>query len=153
LQTSRIIVNSPSTHGAMGDIYNTNLPSLSLGSGTYGHSSSTNNVSAVNLLNLKRVAERTVNMQWFRIPPKLYFEKGATQYFAKLPDINRIFIVTDETMVRLGYVDKVEYYLRKRQTPVQIEIFADVEPDPSVDTVNQGTAVMNRFRPDCIIAL
>ncbi|HUC94204.1 MAG TPA: bifunctional acetaldehyde-CoA/alcohol dehydrogenase [Paenibacillus sp.] len=153
LQTGRVIVNSPSTHGAIGDIYNTNLPSLTLGCGSYGHNSTTNNVSAVNLLNIKRVAERTVNMQWFKIPPKLYFEKGSTQYLAKMPDISRILIVTDEMMIKLGYVEKIEYYLRKRQSPVQIEVFADVEPDPSVDTVTRGTTVMNRFQPDCIIAL
>jgi len=153
LQTGRVIVNSPSTHGAIGDIYNTNLPSLTLGCGSYGRNSTTNNVSAVNLLNIKRVAERTVNMQWFKIPPKIYFEKGSTQYLAKMPDISRVLIVTDEMMMKLGYVEKVEYYLRKRQTPVAIEVFSDVEPDPSVETVNRGTAVMERFRPDCIVAL
>ncbi|MHA7966279.1 bifunctional acetaldehyde-CoA/alcohol dehydrogenase [Paenibacillus sp. CAU 1782] len=153
LQTGRVIVNSPSTHGAIGDIYNTNLPSLTLGCGSYGSNSTTNNVSAVNLLNIKRVAERTVNMQWFKIPPKVYFEKGATQYLSKMTDISRVLIITDEMMVKLGYVEKVEYYLRKRKLPVQIEVFADVEPDPSVDTVNRGTTVMNRFQPDCIIAL
>ncbi|PZD95478.1 bifunctional acetaldehyde-CoA/alcohol dehydrogenase [Paenibacillus sambharensis] len=153
LQTGRVIVNSPSTHGAIGDIYNTNLPSLTLGCGSYGSNSTTSNVSAVNLLNIKRVADRTVNMQWFKIPPKIYFEKGSTQYLAKMPDISRILIITDEMMVKLGYVEKVEYYLRKRQLPVQIEVFSDVEPDPSVDTVSRGTAVMERFQPDCIIAL
>ncbi|RXZ81360.1 bifunctional acetaldehyde-CoA/alcohol dehydrogenase [Paenibacillaceae bacterium] len=153
LQTGRIIVNSPSTHGAIGDIYNTNLPSLTLGCGSYGSNSTTSNVTAVNLLNIKRVAERTVNMQWFKIPPKIYFEKGATQYLAKMADISRVLIVTDEMMVKLGYVDKVNYYLRKRQLPVQVEVFSDVEPDPSVDTVTRGTAVMQRFMPDCIIAL
>lgn len=153
LQTGRVIVNSPSTHGAIGDIYNTNLPSLTLGCGSYGSNSTTNNVSAVNLLNIKRVAERTVNMQWFKIPPKVYFEKGATQYLSKMTDISRVLIITDEMMVKLGYVEKVEYYLRKRKLPVQIEVFADVEPDPSVDTVTRGTAAMNRFQPDCIIAL
>ncbi|MCU6709800.1 bifunctional acetaldehyde-CoA/alcohol dehydrogenase [Paenibacillus sp. J5C_2022] len=153
LQTGRVIVNSPSTHGAIGDIYNTNLPSLTLGCGSYGHNSTTNNVSAVNLLNIKRVADRTVNMQWFKIPPKIYFERGATQYLAKMPDISRVLIVTDAMMVKLGYVEKIEYYLRKRKQPVQIEIFEDIEPDPSVETVARGTDVMNRFQPDCIIAL
>ena len=83
MQTGRVIVNSPSTHGAIGDIYNTNLPSLTLGCGSYGSNSTTSNVTAVNLLNMKRVAERTVNMQWFKIPPKIYFEKGSTQYLSK----------------------------------------------------------------------
>ncbi|GFN33523.1 bifunctional acetaldehyde-CoA/alcohol dehydrogenase [Paenibacillus xylaniclasticus] len=153
LQTGRVIVNSPSTHGAIGDIYNTNLPSLTLGCGSYGQNSTTSNVSAVNLLNLKRVAYRTVNMQWFKIPPKIYFERGATQYLEKMPDITRVMIVTDPMMVQLGYVDRVEYYLRKRQQPVAIEVFADVEPDPSVDTVERGRAQMAGFKPDCIIAL
>jgi len=153
LKTGRVIVNSPSTHGAIGDLYNTNLPSLTLGCGSYGSNSTTSNVSAVNLLNIKRVAHRTVNMQWFKMPPKVYFEKGATQYLEKMPDINRIMIVTDPMMVKLGYVEKVEYYLRKRAKPVYIEIFSDVEPDPSVDTVERGTKLMNEFKPDCIIAL
>lgn len=153
LKTGRVIVNSPSTHGAIGDLYNTNLPSLTLGCGSYGHNSTTSNVSAVNLLNIKRVAYRTVNMQWFKIPPKIYFEKGATQYLEKMPDISRILIVTDEMMVKLGYVEKLEYYLRKRSTPVAIEVFANVEPDPSVETVERGTKVMDSFKPDCIIAL
>jgi acetaldehyde dehydrogenase/alcohol dehydrogenase len=153
LKTGRVIVNSPSTHGAIGDIYNTNLPSLTLGCGSYGHNSTTSNVTAVNLLNSKRIAYRTVNMQWFKIPPKVYFEKGATQYLEKMPDISRILIVTDPVMVKLGYVERVEYYLRKRKTPVYIEVFADVEPDPSVDTVERGTKLMAGFQPDCIIAL
>jgi acetaldehyde dehydrogenase/alcohol dehydrogenase len=153
LQTGRVIVNSPSSHGAIGDIYNTNLPSLTLGCGSYGSNSTTANVSAVNLLNIKRVAYRTVNMQWFKVPPKIYFEKGATQYLEKMPDISRIVIVTDEMMVKLGYVERVEYFLRKRTKPVAIEIFSDVEPDPSVDTVERGTLLMEAFQPDCIIAL
>ncbi|MFD1175387.1 bifunctional acetaldehyde-CoA/alcohol dehydrogenase [Paenibacillus puldeungensis] len=153
LKTGRVIVNSPSTHGAIGDIYNTNLPSLTLGCGSYGRNSTTSNVSAVNLLNIKRVAYRTVNMQWFKIPPRIYFEKGATQYLEKMPNISKVLIVTDEMMVKLGYVDRIEYYLRKREKPVMVEIFAQVEPDPSVETVERGTAMMQNFQPDCIIAL
>ncbi|RJX40595.1 bifunctional acetaldehyde-CoA/alcohol dehydrogenase [Paenibacillus pinisoli] len=153
LKTGRVIVNSPSTHGAIGDLYNTNLPSLTLGCGSYGHNSTTSNVTAVNLLNIKRVAYRTVNMQWFKIPPKIYFEKGATQYLEKMPGISRVLVVTDEMMVKLGYVEKLEYYLRKRTSPVSIEVFANVEPDPSVETVERGTRLMEGFRPDCIIAL
>lgn len=153
LQTGRIIVNSPSTHGAIGDIYNTNLPSLTLGCGSYGRNSTSSNVTAVNLINVKRVARRTVNMQWFKVPNKVYFEKGATQYLAKMPDITRVAIVTDAMMVKLGYVEKVEHYLRQRQMPVAIEVFSDVEPDPSTTTVDRGTEMMRRFQPDCIIAL
>lgn len=153
LQTGRVIVNSPSTHGAIGDIYNTNLPSLTLGCGSYGHNSTTSNVTSVNLINVKRVAYRTVNMQWFKVPPKVYFEKGATQYLEKMPNISRVLVVTDAMMVKLGYVEKVEYYLRKRVNPVAIEVFSDVEPDPSVETVERGTRMMESFKPDCIIAL
>lgn len=153
LQTGRVIVNAPSTHGAIGDIYNTNLPSLTLGCGSYGHNSTTANVTAVNLINVKRVARRTVNMQWFKVPPKVYFERGATQYLEKMPDISRVMIVTDAMMVKLGYVEKLEYYLRKRKTPVYLEVFSDVEPDPSTDTVEKGRALMAAFQPDCIIAL
>lgn len=153
LQTGRILVNSPSTHGAIGDIYNTNIPSLTLGCGSYGRNSTSSNVSAVNLINVKRVARRTVNMQWFKVPNKVYFEKGATQYLAKMPDITRVAIITDPVMVKLGYVEKVEHYLRQRQTPVAIEVFSEVEPDPSTTTVDRGTEMMNRFQPDCIIAL
>lgn len=153
LQTGRIIVNSPSTHGAIGDIYNTNMPSLTLGCGSYGRNSTSSNVTSVNLINTKRVAHRTVNMQWFKVPDKIYFEKGSTQYLAKMPDITRVLIVTDPMMVKLGYVEKVEHYLRQRQSPVAIEVFSDVEPDPSTTTVDRGTALMNTFQPDCIIAL
>ncbi|KWX86941.1 acetaldehyde dehydrogenase, partial [Paenibacillus riograndensis] len=153
LQTGRILVNSPSTHGAIGDIYNTNIPSLTLGCGSYGRNSVSQNVTAVNLINVKRVNRRTVNMQWFKVPDKIYFEKGATQYLAKMPDITRVAIITDPMMVKLGYVERVEHYLRQRQTPVAIEVFSEVEPDPSTTTVEKGTAMMNRFQPDCIIAL
>nr|WP_245595982.1 bifunctional acetaldehyde-CoA/alcohol dehydrogenase [Paenibacillus taiwanensis] len=153
LPTGRILVNSPSTHGAIGDLYNTNIPSLTLGCGSYGRNSTSNNVSAVNLINIKRVAKRTVNMQWFKVPNKVYFEKGSTQYLAKMPDIERVMIVTDPMMVKLGYVERVEHYLRQRRNPVAIEVFYDVEPDPSTTTVNRGTDMMKSFKPDCIIAL
>ncbi|WP_379131908.1 bifunctional acetaldehyde-CoA/alcohol dehydrogenase [Paenibacillus sp. sgz500958] len=153
LQTGRILVNSPSTHGAIGDIYNTNIPSLTLGCGSYGRNSVSQNVTAINLINVKRVNRRTVNMQWFKIPDKIYFEKGSTQYLAKMPDITRVAIITDPMMVKLGYVERVEHYLRQRQTPVAIEVFSEVEPDPSTTTVDKGTAMMQRFQPDCIIAL
>jgi len=153
LKTCRIMVNAPSTHGAIGDIYNSNIPSLTLGCGSYGRNSTSSNVTAINLINVKRVARRTVNMQWFKVPNKVYFEKNATQYLAKMPDISRVVIVTDPMMVKLGYVDRVEHYLRQRRNPVAIEVFYDVEPDPSVETVERGTQMMNSFQPDCIIAL
>lgn len=153
LRFGRIIVNSPSTHGAIGDIYNTNMPSLTLGCGTFGGNSTTANVSSVNLINIKRVAKRRVNMQWFKIPEKIYFEAGSIAYLEKMPKISRAFIVTDESMVKLGYVDKILYHLRKRAEYVHSEIFADVEPDPSFDTIKRGIEAMNKFNPDVIIAL
>jgi len=119
VKVGRIIVNSPSTHGAIGDIYNTNVPSLTLGCGTFGGNSTTDNVSSVNLVNLKRVAKRQVNMQWFKIPPKIYFEAGSIQYLSKMPGITKAFIVTDPSMVKFGYVDKVIYQLEKRSNHVQ----------------------------------
>ena len=153
VKVGRIIVNSPSTHGAIGDIYNTNMPSLTLGCGTFGGNSTTSNVSSVNLINIKRVAKRRVNMQWFKIPNKIYFEAGSLQYLEKMPDISKAFIVTDEGMVKLGYVDKVLYYLRKREKYVHSQIFAEVESDPSFETIKKGVEMMNNFQPDVIIAL
>ena len=153
MKVGRVIVNSPSSQGAIGDIYNTNTPSLTLGCGSFGRNSTTSNVSSVNLINKKRVATRKVNMQWFKIPPKIYFEEDSVQYLQKMPDITRAFIVTDPMMVKLGYVDRVLYNLRKRQEYCHSEIYADVEPDPSVETIERGVEAMNRFQPDVIIAL
>ncbi|MDD4139591.1 MAG: bifunctional acetaldehyde-CoA/alcohol dehydrogenase [Eubacteriales bacterium] len=153
LQASRVIINSPSSHGAIGDIYNTNMPSLTLGCGSYGRNATSSNVTAVNLVNKKRVARRRVNMQWFKVPEKIYFEFESTQYLEKMPDIHKAFIVTDPTMVRFGYVDKILYYLRKRRQYVHCEIFSDVEPDPDIETIRRGVAAMNQFQPDVIIAL
>ena len=153
VKVGRIIVNSPSTHGAIGDIYNTNMPSLTLGCGTFGGNSTTANVSSVNLINIKRVAMRRVNMQWFKIPDKIYFEAGSIGYLEKMPNISRAFIVTDPSMVELGYVDKILYHLRKRKVPVHSEIFSDVEPDPSFETIQKGVEMMRTFKPDVIIAL
>ncbi|SEL88335.1 acetaldehyde dehydrogenase /alcohol dehydrogenase AdhE [Paenibacillus sp. cl141a] len=153
MKTCRILVNQPSSQGGIGDIYNTNLPSLTLGCGSYGRNSTSSNVTAVNLINVKRVNRRTVNMQWFKVPDKIYFEKGSTQYLAKMPDITRVAIVTDPMMVKLGYVERVEHYLRQRRQPVAIEVFSEVEPDPSTTTVERGTEMLERFQPDCIIAL
>ena len=153
LKVGRIIVNSPSTHGAIGDIYNTNMPSLTLGCGTFGGNSTTDNVSSVNLINLKRVAKRQVNMQWFKVPPKIYFEAGSISYLSKMPEITKAFIVTDQSMVKLGYVDKIIYQLEKNANHIHFEIFSDVEPDPSFDTIDRGVEAMGQFTPDVIIAL
>ncbi|GMN99707.1 bifunctional acetaldehyde-CoA/alcohol dehydrogenase [Parageobacillus thermoglucosidasius] len=153
MKAGRIIVNAPSSQGAIGDIYNAYIPSLTLGCGTFGGNSVSTNVSAIHLINIKRMAKRTVNMQWFKVPPKIYFEKNAVQYLAKMPDISRAFIVTDPGMVKLGYVDKVLYYLRRRPDYVHSEIFSEVEPDPSIETVMKGVDMMRSFEPDVIIAL
>ncbi len=153
MKVGRIIVNSPSSQGAIGDIYNTNTPSLTLGCGSYGHNSTTSNVSTVNLINKKKIAERRVNMQWFKIPPKIYFEKDSIQYLENMEGISRAFIVTDPMMVKLGYVDKALYYLRKREQYCHSKIYSDVEPDPDVDTIMRGVAEMRDFKPDVIIAI
>ena len=153
VKVGRIIINSPSSHGAIGDIYNTNMPSLTLGCGTFGGNSTTDNVSSVNLINLKRVAKRQVNMQWFKVPPKIYFEAGSIKYLSKMQGISRAFIVTDQSMVKLGYVDKIIYQLEKHANRVHIKIFSDVEPDPSFDTIDRGVEAMGEFNPDVIIAL
>ena len=153
LNAGRIIVNSPSTHGAIGDIYNSNMPSLTLGCGTFGGNSTTANVSSNNLINIKRVAKRTVNMQWFKIPEKIYFEYGSLKYLKDMRNVERVFIVTDEAMVKLGYVDKIMYQLRRRHNIVQTDIFYEVETDPSFDTIMKGVDRMKEFAPDTIIAL
>ena len=153
MKVGRVISNSPSSQGAIGDNYNTNTPSLTLGCGSYGHNSTTSNVSSVNLINKKRIAKRRVNMQWFKVPPKIYFENDSIQYLQKMEGIERAFIVTDPTMVKLGNVDKVLYYLRKREKYCHSEIYSDVEPDPDVETIMRGVQAMRQFQPDVIIAL
>src|SRR5699024_3157495 len=107
MRVGRIIVNSPSSQGAIGAIYNTHSPSLPLGCGSYGKNSLSQNVTTVNLINKKRIAKRRVNMQWFKVPPKIYLEEDSIQYLEKMEDISRAFIVTDPVMVKLGNVDKV----------------------------------------------
>lgn len=153
MKTGRLIINQPSSQGAIGDVYNTYMPSLTLGCGSFGHNTTTSNITAVNLINKKRVAKRTINMQWFKIPDRIYFEYGSTRYLEKMPDITRAIIVTDKVMLQNGFVDKVLYYLRKRTNYVHSEIFAEVEPDPSIETVQKGLSIINSFRPDVIIAL
>ncbi|MER1954718.1 MAG: bifunctional acetaldehyde-CoA/alcohol dehydrogenase [Desemzia incerta] len=153
MKAGRIIVNSPTAQGGIGDIYNNMLPSLTLGCGSYGRNSVSTNVSAVNLINLKTVAKRRNNMQWFKLPPKIYFEKNSVQYLQKMPNVKRAFIVCDPGMVEFGYADIVENELNKRQDSVAVRIFSDVEPNPSIETVERGTAAMREFQPDTIIAL
>lgn len=153
MRVGRIIVNSPSSQGAIGDIYNTNTPSLTLGCGSYGKNSVSKNVSTVNLINIKTIAKRRVNMQWFKVPPKIYFENDSIQYLEKMPNISRAFIVTDPVMVELGNVYKILQKLRKREQYCHSEIYSEVEPDPSVECIMKGVQAMNLFKPDVIIAL
>ncbi|MCC5895516.1 MAG: bifunctional acetaldehyde-CoA/alcohol dehydrogenase [Alkalibacterium sp.] len=153
MKAGRLIVNAPSSQGAIGDIYNAYLPSLTLGCGSFGGNSVSTNVSTMHLINVKKRAKRANNMQWFKIPPKVYFERNSVQYLAKMPDIKKAFIVTDPMMVELGYVDRVLYHLRNRKEYVHCEIFSDVEADPSKETVLKGAEAMAAFQPDVIIAL
>nr|WP_142395955.1 bifunctional acetaldehyde-CoA/alcohol dehydrogenase [Bacillus sp. MYb209] len=153
MKACRLIVNSPSSQGGIGDIYNAFIPSLTLGCGSYGKNSVSQNVTATHLINVKRLANRKNNMQWFKLPPKVFFEKHATQYLAKMPNISRAFIVTDPGMVELGYVDTVTHYLQQHLNDVKVGVFSEVEPDPSDETVFKGAEMMRSFKPDVIIAL
>ncbi len=153
MKACRLIVNAPSSQGGIGDIYNGFIPSLTLGCGSYGKNSISQNVTATHLLNIKRLANRKKNMQWFKLPPKIYFEKHAAAYLANMPNISRAFIVTDPGMVEHGYVDTVTHYLRKHVNDVKVEVFFEVEPDPSDETVFKGAEMMRSFQPDVIIAL
>ncbi|MER6129595.1 bifunctional acetaldehyde-CoA/alcohol dehydrogenase [Streptomyces sp. NPDC001795] len=153
MKTVRVIVNAPSSQGAIGGIYNNLLPSLTLGCGSWGHTSVSNNVSAAQLLNVKRVSGRRNNLQWFKIPPKIYFEPQAIRYLADMPDLHRVTIVTDATMTRLGFVDRVTRVLQQRHEPVTVQVIDNVEPEPSIDSVRRGARLMGDFRPDTIIAL
>ncbi len=149
----RVIWNSPATFGGIGNVYNAFLPSLTLGCGSYGHNSVGNNVSAINLLNIKRLGRRNNNMQWFKVPSKIYFERDSIKYLQDMREMTRVFIVTDRSMVDLGFVNKVTDQLNLRRNKVQYQLFCDVEPDPSIATVQRGVEVMRSFQPDTIIAL
>ncbi|MEU9558677.1 bifunctional acetaldehyde-CoA/alcohol dehydrogenase [Streptomyces fumanus] len=153
MKTVRIIVNSPSSQGAIGGIYNGLLPSLTLGCGSWGSTSVSNNVSAAQLLNVKRVSARRNNLQWFKVPPKIYFEPQAIRYLTSMPDVHRVTIVTDATMTRLGFVDRISRVLQRRREPVTLQIIDNVQPEPSIDSVQHGADLMRDFRPDTIIAL
>ncbi|STO55434.1 alcohol dehydrogenase [Canicola haemoglobinophilus] len=149
----RVIWNSPSTFGGIGDVYNSFLPSLTLGCGSYGKNSVGNNVSAVNLLNIKRVGRRRNNMQWFKVPSKIYFERDSIQYLQSMKGMERVVIVTDRTMVDLGFVEKIANQITARGNHVTYQLFADVEPDPSIETVRRGVELIRSYKPDTIIAL
>lgn len=149
----RVIWNSPSTFGGIGDVYNAFLPSLTLGCGSYGKNSVGNNVSAVNLINIKRVGRRRNNMQWFKVPSKIYFERDSIQYLQSMKGMERVVIVTDRTMVDLGFVEKIAKQITARGNHVTYQLFADVEPDPSIETVRRGSELLRNYQPDTIIAL
>jgi acetaldehyde dehydrogenase/alcohol dehydrogenase len=153
MQACRILVNTPSTMGGIGDLYNNMIPSLTLGCGSYGGNSISHNVGTIDLLNIKTLAKRRNNMQWVKLPPKIYFERNSINYLEKMSGLDRVFIVGDRGMEKLGYVKIVEDVLAKRNNPVQIQTFVDVEPDPSSDTVYKGTAMMKDFEPDAIVAI
>ena len=149
----RIIENAPSALGGIGDIYNAFMPSLTLGCGSYGRNSGSNNVSAVNLVNVKRVGRRNNNLQWFKVPAKTYFEPNAIRYLIDMKNVERVTIVTDPTMTNLGFVDKVIDVLNRRRNRVHLQIIDRVQPEPKLSSVVAGAAEMREFNPDTIIAL
>lgn len=153
MRASRIIVNSPSGIGGIGNIYNNMTPSLTLGTGSYGGNSISHNVTDWDLLNIKTIAKRRENRQWVKIPPKVYFQRNSLKELQDIPNINRAFIVTGPGMSKRGYVQRVIDQLRQRQNNTAFLVFDDVEEDPSTNTVEKGVAMMNDFKPDTIIAL
>ena len=153
VEAVRIIANAPSSLGGIGDIYNAFIPSLTLGCGSYGHNSVSNNVSAVNLVNIKRIGRRNNNLQWFKVPAKTYFEPNAIRYLADMPDLRRVTIVTDATMTRLGFIDRVIDVLGRRDERVALQIIDDILPEPTVQAVQKDVAAVREFGPDTIIAL
>ncbi|WP_282926000.1 bifunctional acetaldehyde-CoA/alcohol dehydrogenase [Helcococcus kunzii] len=153
MEACRILVNSPSSIGGIGDLYNEMRPSLTLGCGSYGKNSVSENVSVHHLINVKTIAKRRNNMQWQKLPSKLYFEKNSIRYLEKMPDVERVVIITDPGMVKFGLVARVVDVLRRRSNDVKYEIFSDVEPDPTTNTVQRGLDKIKAFEPDTIIAI
>jgi acetaldehyde dehydrogenase/alcohol dehydrogenase len=155
MKTGRTIINMPSSQGAIGDIYNFRLaPSLTLGCGSWGGNSISENVGVKHLLNIKNVAERRENMLWFRVPEKIYFKYGSLGVaLRELKDLNRkkAFIVTDKVLYDLGFVDNVIKVLE--DIGVDYKVFYDVAPDPTLATARKGAEEMKSFNPDTIIAV
>ena len=149
----RIIINSPSSQGGIGDLYNFKLePSLSLGCGSWGKNAVSGNIGVEHLLNYKTVAERRENMLWFKVPPKVYFKRGALDLALKvLKGKKRAFIVTDSYLFNSGAVEKITKILN--EIDIEYQIFFDVKPDPTLSTIKQAMAVLKPFEPDIIIAL
>lgn len=153
VKAMRIIWNSPATFGGIGDVYNAFIPSLTLGCGSHGSNSTSDNVGAINLLNIKKIGRRNNNMQWFKVPPKVYFEPNSIQYLKDIDEMGKIAIITDETMVSLGYVQKVLDVLNQREDNPKIEVISDILPDPTIEMVYAGAKRLENFQPDHIIAL
>ena len=153
MKACRVLVNTPSAVGGIGNMYNELIPSLTLGCGSYGRNSVGDNVSAINLLNIKKVGKRRNNMQWFKLPPKVYFEENSVMYLTEMDNVERVMIVCDPGMVNIGYTDIVEQVLRRRENQPQIKVFNEVEPNPSTHTVYKGLEMFINFQPDTIIAL
>lgn len=156
MKTCRILVNTPSSHGGIGDIYNFKLqPSLTLGCGSWGGNSVSENVGVKHLLNIKTVAERRENMLWFRNPDKVYFKKGCMPVaLSELKDVynkKRAFIVTDSFLYMNGYTKPITDKLD--EMGIVYSVFSDVQPDPTLANAQAGAAAMKAFQPDTIIAL
>ena len=156
MKTCRILVNTPSSQGGIGDLYNFKLvPSLTLGCGSWGGNSVSENVGVKHLINIKTVAERRENMLWMRTPEKVYFKKGcmpvALDELGTVMGKKRCFIVTDSFLYKNGYTKAIEDKLD--QMGIVHTCFSDVEPDPSLASAKAGAAAMRAFEPDCIIAL
>jgi acetaldehyde dehydrogenase/alcohol dehydrogenase len=153
MPTCRILINTPSSQGGIGDLYNFKLePSLTLGCGSWGGNSISGNVGVEHLLNYKTVAERRENMLWFKVPSKIYFKRGATDLaLRELEGKKRAFIVTDSFLFNSGAVDKITKILD--EIGIEYQIFFDVKPDPTLSTINQAMSVLKPFEPDVIISL
>lgn len=153
MKTGRVLVNMPSSQGAIGDIYNFRLePSLTLGCGSWGGNSVSENVGVRHLLNVKTVAERRENMLWFRVPSQVYFKYGSLAVsMQELTGRKRAFVVTDQALFDLGYAAKVTDELDKLN--IESQVFFDVKPDPDLTTVRKGLDLINSFRPDVVVAL
>ncbi|MEY8355151.1 bifunctional acetaldehyde-CoA/alcohol dehydrogenase [Lachnospiraceae bacterium 54-53] len=156
MKTCRILVNTPSSHGGIGDIYNFKLqPSLTLGCGSWGGNSVSENVGVKHLLNIKTVAERRENMLWFRNPEKVYFKKGCMPVaLNELKDVynkKRAFVVTDTFLYMNGYTKPITDKLD--EIGIVYTVFSDVQPDPTLANAQAGAAAMRAFQPDTIIAL
>ncbi|MCT7686845.1 iron-containing alcohol dehydrogenase [Lactobacillus crispatus] len=153
MDACRILVNSPAALGGIGDLYNNMLPSLTLGTGSYGANTFSHNIGAKDLLNIKTVARRRDNMQWVKVPSKTYFEHNAANYLRHMPNVNRFFIVTDEGVADQGFADEVTDIISKRLGQKEYEVFKAVTLDPNTDVIKDGVHRMNIFKPDVVIAI